>query len=173
LSERELEQLWQDLAGTDAPRAHRGRARLVAVPVQAAPYLGKRLRTPPAAPPEPARVAKLVAGLDSDDGAVREKATAELERLGKAVETAMRKALEQGPSPEARRRLHRLLEKLKGVGLPADELRQVRAVQALEQMGTVEARAVLRELAGREVKGRLRTEAQEALRRLRKKDGGR
>ncbi len=58
---------------------------------------------PPAAAAE-ARVAKLLADFDADDYAVREAATAGMKAVGWAAEPALRKALADGPSPEARMR---------------------------------------------------------------------
>src|SRR5262249_41964244 len=51
-------------------------------------------------------------------------------------------------SPEARRRVEGLLEALAGPVSAPERLRGLRAVQALEQMGTAEARAALEALAG-------------------------
>lgn len=58
----------------------------------------------PASPADAARVAKLLADFDADDYAVREAATAGMKAVGWAAEPALRKALADGPSPEARMR---------------------------------------------------------------------
>ncbi|HYH67742.1 MAG TPA: hypothetical protein VD866_23800 [Urbifossiella sp.] len=50
------------------------------------------------------RVAKLLADFDADDYAVREAATAGMKAVGWAAEPALRKAMADGPSPEARMR---------------------------------------------------------------------
>jgi hypothetical protein len=55
-------------------------------------------------------IARWVADLDSNQFATREKATHELEKLGEAAQPALRKALEDNPKPEARKRLERLTE---------------------------------------------------------------
>ena len=47
----------------------------------------------------------LIAGLDSDLRAVRERSTRELRRLGKTAAPALRNALAGNPSPEARLRI--------------------------------------------------------------------
>ena len=87
--------------------------------------------------------------------------------------TALRAALRKPPTLEARMRLERLLEKLEGVELTAEELQAVRAVEVLERIGTAEARKVLDTLTRQEISGVLSREAKGALDRLgRKKNRG-
>jgi hypothetical protein len=50
--------------------------------------------------------------LDSDEFAERQKASSALAKLGKAAEPALRRALEDNPSTEVRRRVEDLLKKL-------------------------------------------------------------
>ena len=87
---------------------------------------------------------------DIDLVTVREKASADLERLGPGAYPALRKAL-QAPSLEVRRRAARLLEKKGGPPPPptlsTEELRALRAVEVLEWIATEEAREILSELA--------------------------
>ncbi len=64
----------------------------------------------PTAPPLDAdKLKSLIAELDSDNFAVRERATHQLEAQGAHAQPALRKALEGKPSAEARRRMERLL----------------------------------------------------------------
>src|SRR5436309_7536857 len=63
----------------------------------------------PSGPVDPRRVRQLIGELDSDQFAVREKATQDLEKLGEAVAPALRKALANKPSAEVRKRVERLL----------------------------------------------------------------
>ena len=86
-------------------------------------------------------MAALVADLDRDTFAVREKASQELEKLGESVVGALRAKLADRPALELRQRLERLLDKFDGKGLSAEQLRAVRAVQVLEHMGTAEAKS--------------------------------
>jgi len=153
---------WDDLAGADAARAWRAVRRLAASPAA----LRDRLR--PVAPPEEAHVARLIAALDGDDFAAREKAGAELERLGAAAGPACRKALGQQPSAEVRRRLETLLEKnARGAWeVTPERLRAVRALEALELSGTPEGRQLLEKLASGAEGARLSEDAGAALRRL-------
>jgi hypothetical protein len=83
----------------------------------------------------------LITDLDSPKFAVRIKAQEELQQLGAEAEPALRHALMQKPSPEARERLALLLEKC---GTIAPELLQaVRGVEVLEYLRTAEARDLL------------------------------
>jgi HEAT repeat protein len=112
------------------------------------------------------QVDRLVADLDNDSFAVRDRATRELEQLGELAEPALRKGLESRPPPEVRRRMVSLLEKLEGTVTSPDWLRALRAVEALEQMGTAEAGEVLQQLVRGAPEARLTQEARASLQRL-------
>jgi WD40 repeat protein len=147
LSDRELDALWSDLAGSDAVRAYRAIWELAAAPRLALPFLHKRAQAPPDSLSQE-RLDKLVADLDDNRFAVREKAAAELERLGRAAFPTLRKALDSS-SAEVRRRAEELLEK-KGVGPPpltSEEVRAMRVIAVAQLIGTTEARPVLEKLA--------------------------
>lgn len=164
LGQTDLQALWQDLAGTDAVQADQAIWALAAGAEQAVPFLRKHLRPAPAV--EPSRLSHLLADLDSDQFAVRDKATRELEALGELAEAAIRKLLSGKPSLEARRRGEQLLEKLRGP-LPAGErLRSLRATEVLEHAGTEQARRLLARLADGAMEARLTREAKGALQRL-------
>jgi hypothetical protein len=165
----ELGRLWDDLASRDAARAHRAVQALAAAPRLAVPFLASRLRPVPA--PDPARVARWARALGADDFAERERATVVLARLGDAVEGELLRLLRGRPSAEARRRAERLLGALRaGRYSPGQEqLRQLRAVEALEGAGTPEARRALRLIARGAAEARLTREARAALGRLEKR----
>jgi hypothetical protein len=163
LSEDEVRSAWEDLAG-DAGKAYRAVGALVASPDQAVTFLAERVK--PAAAPDPRRVARLLAGLDSERFADRDEATRELEKLGGLVEPAVRRALADRPSAEVKRRLEGLLEKMAAVTPTPGEVRAVRAVEVLEHAGTPAARRLLAELAGGVPEARQTREARAALRRL-------
>jgi RNA polymerase sigma factor (sigma-70 family) len=82
---------WAALAGHDAAQAFDAVVALAAAPRQAVPFLGERLK--PAAPAEARRVEGLIADLDSDEFAVRQKAADELKKLGRLAVPALKKAL--------------------------------------------------------------------------------
>jgi hypothetical protein len=161
-SARELEGPWADLAG-DAPRAHRAVAALVAAPGPSVRLLRGRLR-PAAGEEDP--LPRLIRDLDDDAFAVRERATAELARLGVDAEEALRLALRETRSPEVRSRARDLLARVEGRAWPAGRLREVRAVAVLEHLGTAEARGLLRELARGAPQALLSQEAKASLERL-------
>ena len=129
---------------------------------QSVAYLGQQLR--PVSAPDAAKIAAWVRDLDADDFATRREAARELERLGDLAEPALRKVLEGMPSPELRRQVTRLLERL--AGFSPEDLRRVRAVEALELTGTPEARKVLQALAKGAPEARLTREAMASLERL-------
>jgi RNA polymerase sigma factor (sigma-70 family) len=159
---RELERAWEALAGTDPAAAYRAIGTLAEARGQAVPLLSGKLRSVP--PAEPRRVARLLADLDSDQFEVRERAGKELEQLGDAAEVGLRQALAGEVSVGVRRRVEELLDRLQG--WPAERLRTVRALEALERIGTPEARAVVAKLARESAGTRTGTAADDSLWRL-------
>jgi WD40 repeat protein len=160
----ELDRLWDELAGADAARAFQAILALAGVPGQSVPLLRERLQ--PVAPVPPEQLARLLTDLDNDRFGMRERATRELEELGLLAEPALRQALLTRPSLEVRRRIEGVLEKLSKSPWSPDSLRGVRAVEALEDMGTGEARKLLAVLARGAPEARLTQEAQASLERL-------
>jgi hypothetical protein len=174
LSDKELASLWGDLGGDDAARAYRAIHALSTAGGRAVPWLGERLR--PARPPVgPERMARLLRDLDADEFRVREGAARELEKLGAWARPCLREALKGRPSPEFQRRVEELLRKVEEQEerepVPKDPA-LLRALEALEQIGTREARRVLTELAEGAMEGRLRQEAKAAVARLAKRAAG-
>jgi len=159
---------WADLIDGDAARAHRAIGALAAAPRQAVPLLARQAAMVEP-PPEPQRLARLVADLDSQQFAVRQAATVELERLGDSAEPSLRKALDGRPPLEVRRRLEELLAKMTGVkaALTPGQLRWQRAIRVLELIGSPEAKEVLETLAQKTPSPRVRQDAQAALTRHR------
>ena len=162
LSRKELESEWQALGQEDAARAYQALWALCAVPGQVLPLLQRDLR--PATAGDARRIATLVKNLDSRRFVIREKATAELEKMGAAAEAALRKTLDGNPSADLRQRVQKLL---KSAGRATDErLRTLRRLELLERIGTSAARQVLRTLAENESDAWLAREAQAARVRL-------
>ncbi|HKI30698.1 MAG TPA: hypothetical protein VKA46_02315 [Gemmataceae bacterium] len=157
-------ELWKDLAGEDSARAWQAILNLTSAPKETVPFVQKQLK--PTGAPDAKHIAKLIADLDAEAFQERESATEELVRAGKTVEEAVKKALDNKPSAEAKQRLEFVLSKLSGnLGPNMEEVRAARAVEVLEKIGTPEAKKVLEEVA----KGGdspLTVEARSALERL-------
>lgn len=164
LTDQELAAMWGDLARADddgVRKAYQVIVRLVQTPTQAIPFLKARLR--PAEAPDDKKVAGWIADLDSDDFAVRDKATTELEMLGALAMPAVKaKLTAQVPSLEARRRLERLVEKVEGNLMSGEELRALRAVEILENIDSPETRQLIAALAKGAPGARLTMDAQRA-----------
>jgi WD40 repeat protein len=159
LGRKELDALWADLA-TNARKAHRAIYTLSDAAAESLPFLADHLH--PVAAVDPKRVAKLLGDLDSEQFAVREAAERELTQMGQQIEPALRRVLEGKPSLEARNRVQALRSALRG--RPTDTtLRTLRAIRVLEQIGTSEARRILRTLAEGVAEARETTEARRAL----------
>jgi hypothetical protein len=126
--------------------------------------LGERLRPVKAA--DDRTVRRWLADLDSERFAVRERAEAELRKLGEAAAPALRGRLTTRASEEFSSRAERLLKRFDDPASDGDGLRQLRALEVLETVGTPAAQRVLRALAGGETEARLTRDARATLERL-------
>jgi hypothetical protein len=167
LSAQEVEKRWSDLASPDAARAYRALWILADAGGQVLPFIREHLpHTEHVATTNPERVSELVAELDNDQFATREKATEELEQIGKPAEAPLRKLLSGRHSAEAALRATYLLENLKAPLLTTQRLRSLRTIELLERIGTREARRLVQELAEGPADARLMREAKASLDRL-------
>jgi WD40 repeat protein len=164
LSPTDRDKAWKALAATAAAPAYEVVVRLAADPDGSVLLVKKHIQPAPAI--DGAVLDKLIDGLNNDRFAVRERAAAELDRLGKTVVGAVRARFDADSSPEVRERLAKFLEQHDRDEFTAEELRQERALELLEQIGTAEAREVLRELSKGEKTARLTRQADAALKRL-------
>jgi WD40 repeat protein len=166
LSPKELDAAWADLGGEDAARAYRAVWRLVLEAKTAIPFFRRQLQ--PAPPLDERKLAAWIADFDDERFETRERASAEIARLGKPAEAALRKKLAEKRSPEAHRRINMLLARLANpLAVPTpEEIRLLRAVEALEHIGNSDAKAFLAELAAGPPGARLTREATAALARL-------
>jgi WD40 repeat protein len=162
----DMERLWASLADPDGRAAFKAMSRLGAAPEEAVALLSGRLK------PEDGKgddVARLIEALDDDSFDVRQSAARRLAAMGKSAEDPLRKALAGKPSAEMRRAIEDLLDKLKEKAAapgPSDQVRGLRAVEVLEDVGTPEARKVLEALAKGGADAPLTAGAREALARL-------
>jgi WD40 repeat protein len=154
---------WAGLADANAGRAAQALAALVESPDVAVPLLRAHLKPVETVPA--GRIERLIADLDGPTYAVRQQAVEGLRRIGDQAVPSLRKVLEGKPSLEVTRRVELLLMELEGPVTDPDQLRQLRAVEALERIGTPAARKVLEVLAQGAPAARVTQEAQASLRR--------
>jgi hypothetical protein len=166
LSQAELDRLWGDLSANDPARAFRAVGTLVTAGEQAVTLLQKR--RPPALRLGRKEMARLLADLSDDSFAVREAATEQLQRLGPEGVSTMRTTLAGELPLEARRRIERVIEGMDHgpFVLGAEQRVQVRVTQVLEQVGSAEARRLLRAYSKGSPDARLTREAKASLTRL-------
>ena len=144
-----------------APKADQAIWSLVSGAQGSVAFLKERLQVVPA----PAdQLAKMIADLDSDKFALRQQAAKALDDLGEAAEGAMRKSLEGNSSLEGRQRIEQFLQKRN-----KDAIRKLRALDAVEQIGTSAARQVLVAVAKTSPNPRVSEAANAALERLAKR----
>jgi hypothetical protein len=162
----DLSRLWAELGEEDALLAYRAASTLAAAPDRALPLLREHLV--PIQPAGEVRIGRLIADLDHDEFLVRNAASRELRELGNGAVPALRQALASRPSLEARRRIEALLADREDSQprLTPGQLRQVRALGLLEQLGSKEARQMLEALAAGAPDAWLTKEARETLDRL-------
>jgi WD40 repeat protein len=163
-TEKDLAAWWNDLAAEDAKRAGDAVSSLIRTPGESVGFLKGRVR--PVEPVDEKRLARLLAELDAETFEQREAASRELARLGERAEATVRRAIKEDAPPEAKRRLAELVERLEQRTIPPETLRLLRAVEALEHLGTPEARQLLEAVAGGASEARLTREARASLRRL-------
>jgi WD40 repeat protein len=159
-SGKALSEAWDQLAGPDPGRAYAGMAELAATPVEALPLLRAKLR--PAPIPTDADMDRVVRQLDADGFADRQKAFAELERIGPNAVAGIKTRLTRVTSLEVRRQLMRFLELYSGPEPSPYHVRCARGAATLEAMGTADARALLAELAKGPAADPLTREARQA-----------
>ena len=166
LSPEQLELYWSDLGDAKEYRLRSAVEMLTAGGPATVDLIRRRL---PAALDEAARVGRLIAKLDDDDFEVRQKASAELAKLGPAAGPVLRKTLEGSPSAEARQRVEALLAKLPKQdenGAVSEMQCALAALQVLEWIDDPDARRLLKEVADGPADSAAAKEAREILNRL-------
>ena len=153
---------WRTAFSSEAKEAYRAIAQMLEAPDDAVAFLKERIA--PVKSSDPDKVARLIVLLDSDVFSDRDKAQKELEGMGEGAAELLARAREGKISEEVRNRLDQLLSRC-DANSPR-HLPQCRAVAALEWIGTLAARDLLRTLADGLPRSRLTIEAQAALKRL-------
>jgi WD40 repeat protein len=162
LSRIDLDRLWNDLASADAGLAFRSIGVLQYFPKESLALIRERLR--PIPPPDPKKVAALIADLDHPRFKVRQNAMLELEKMDEGALPALHDALEAKPSLEKARRIQELLAKIREP--KGKRLHEVRGVEVLEYLHSPEALALLQTLSRGVPHARLTVEALQAQDRL-------
>ncbi|MGH7171716.1 MAG: hypothetical protein ACRELG_15680, partial [Gemmataceae bacterium] len=160
----ELRTCWADLTDADASKAYRAIDRLTTAPRQAVTLLREHLRA--VQPPDPKHIHRLLTDLDSSSFAEREQATRLLQKQLDLAERFLKEELSNRPSLEVRKRIEQLLETALGPVTDSEQLRQLRSVEVLERIGSLEARRVLELLAKGAPAARLTGEAKASLKRI-------
>jgi WD40 repeat protein len=158
-----LAALWRELDHSDPARAYPA-VWALAASEQAPAVLLERMRSLFVV--DQRQVERFIADLDSDDFETRESASQELDRLGDLAEPALRRALVANPTADVRKRLTQLLAGLEGEAAFARRRRPLRAVEALEALGTAAARRALEQIATEAPGTWLKDEVKASLRRL-------
>jgi hypothetical protein len=89
-----------------------------------------------------------------------------LEKIGSRAEGALRKVAKASPSAEVTRRVAELLQKIEKGAASGEQLRESRAVEVLEWIGTPDAKKLLEGLAKGAPDAALTREAKASLERL-------
>ncbi len=142
-TEADLAKWWAELAETR--RADAAIASFILFPDRSVQALSARVN--PVEPLDEKHLAQLFADLDADAFATRQSASKEMASLGDRIEGALRARLKKGVSAEASMRIQVLLDKLDAGILPPSTLRNLRAIEVLERIGTPGAQLCLEKLA--------------------------
>lgn len=156
-----MEDAWEALAALDPVGGRAGIEPFVSAGDRGAEALNERLLVL-----NEAEVRGWIDALDDDEVTVREKATAELTRVRVAAHRLLREAAEANISAEARGRIRTIFEARSMPPYAGELLRSVRAIEALERIGTEPARRGLREIAEGPIAAPEVRAASSALRRL-------
>ena len=164
LSAEEIARLWTELGDVEAGKAYRALTQLGQGGEAVATLLKDKLAA--AAARDGKHIEQLIEDLDSEQFTRRNRATAELAKLGNEAEARLAQTLKETKSPEFRRRLELLLKKIERAVPSRDVVQAQRALTVLERLATPGARAVLETIAGGAPEARLTQQARQALERL-------
>ena len=159
------EKCWELLRADDATKAYAAINQLIADPGGTVPALAKQVT--PVMQPRPELITKLVQQLDSESFSKREEASEALSKFGDGAMSVILAAMgARPPSLELKQRVDSILN---GFVVPTgNRLRELRAIEVLERIGTADAQHVLTQLAAGASEARLTREARAARDRLAK-----
>src|SRR5262249_9695298 len=138
---------WADLAKPEWELAGPSIAALAARPDDLLAAVREQLKAADKPDDDPAELGKLVDQLSDPLFAVRERASAALQRFGREALPALQERLGKATAAEPRQRLQQVMQQIARSPVPSDHLRSGRALALLEQFGTPAARVELTRLA--------------------------
>ncbi len=154
---RSLPTLWEEMASRPEDEVWESALSMAAKRDKAVDFLKERL-FPAEAGAE--GMARAISCLDHLDPQVRDRASADLEGLGREAAPTLREALAANPTSETRVRLERLLTALEdpGRGFP-ETRRRLSAIRVLKRIATPKAREILTALGRGDPASRFTREA--------------
>jgi len=164
LSDADLATHWNRLRNATAEEAYRSKWALVGDPKKTVEFL--RARLPSTTPISAEQIKTWVADLDANQFSAREKAQRQLHDHFDQTEGQLRRDLAKTTSAEVRNRINHIFNANLAAIPGPNMLRDLRANEVLEQIGSPEARDLLRRLANQPVATRTSRDAAESLKRL-------
>jgi hypothetical protein len=146
-SAADLDKAWGALTQPDAVAAYAALLALASSPEQALAIIRKHVRPVPRL--DAAELERIIADLDSEVFTKRQKATSDLDKLGRPAALVVRHRMEKVSSLELKRRLANFASRYE-TGLLPEEIRAVRVLEFLENFGDLAVREVVGELAAGE-----------------------
>ncbi len=165
LTDEQVKEIWLDLKSSDAEKAHRALWKASDHPKQTLLMLERNFEETKAL--DPAIVRAIIADLASNRFAVRQQAFDKLAALDTLVVPALKERLKQKPEQNERDQIEKLLKATEA--WTGDRLRELRAVQCVEMIGTPEAKKLLDKWSKGPADARLTKEAKLAAERLAKR----
>lgn len=163
----ELEVAWIKLAERSAAGAYDAQVTWASNLEATIDLLRKRLKPTPIL--DRATINRIVDNLDSEKFTIREKAMFQLDALGRPAAALLRARLNDVGSLEVKRRVAGFFERFDAATILPSELREIRALEFLEQLGTPAARAMIADLAKGEPTADLTIRARAASARLQRR----
>ncbi|HXG13145.1 MAG TPA: WD40 repeat domain-containing serine/threonine-protein kinase [Gemmataceae bacterium] len=171
LTARQLEELWAALADEDAAAAYQAAGTLAAAPSYALALFERRLQPVPLPDAEQQKeleqhIVRLIGELEDEDQEVRHQAMEELQRIGPTALPILERLRDTAASRRTINQVALLLGSREEKLLSLDEIRGLRAVAVLEQIGNEAAQQLLQRLSEGDPQAALTREARIALDRL-------
>ena len=164
-SAADLDSLWSDLGAADGRVVRRAIWEMGSAGDSAVAFIERKLERVEI---DDKRIDALVAELDSDEFASRQKAVHSLEELGRAARGPLTKRLERTLPLEVRNSIRQVLESYEQPIRSAQILQGLRAMEICQHIATSRARALLERLGEGNSDGELTQAARSALRRTRR-----